>query len=335
MKTLARRLSSVPLAQPTAPGAVTDLVSRYRGLLRNVPSPVAVVTTGHPDTQEKRGITVSSLTSVSLRPPVVSFCVDNPSRMSTLLEQSGRFAAHILSKDQVALSVAFSTPTRDPFESTVAYYTHAETMQPVLIGTLGVMLCDVVGRHHVGDHVLWLGEVKSVEFEETGGGQGAAAEPLLYYHRGYHSVGEEAFMHAFEDRSLQFNLWTHRMHVRMAWNYLRAHGLAEGTSLIRDGIRHYNEKNKNLLTVGYHETTTLFFIHLVWTALQVLSKEAKKKKKKNNVKFFSSHPGVQACRRLCDLFRHASLPGAVQDHLQILFQRAPFTTTRGQRVGRA
>ena len=36
------------------------------------------------------------------------------------------------------------------------------------------------------------------------------------------------FLRAFETRSIPFEAWMHRSHVRMAYLYLRDHGLTEG-----------------------------------------------------------------------------------------------------------
>ncbi len=116
--------------------------------------------------------------------------------------------------------------------------------------------------HDVGDHSLWLGEVKAVE-------EGLApSDPLIFYGRAYRSVGDEAFLHSFEDTSLAFSQWTHRAHLRMAWNYLREHGRDAGSVLIRQGIQRYNEKNKDLVRGGYHETMTLFFVHVIDLAVR-------------------------------------------------------------------
>ena len=59
-----------------------------------------VITTGD-DQGHKRGITVGSLTSVSLQPAIVSFCIQKPSRMHDLLSSTKKFSAHLLRKDQV------------------------------------------------------------------------------------------------------------------------------------------------------------------------------------------------------------------------------------------
>ena len=40
-----------------------------------------------------------------------------------------------------------------------------------------------------------------------------------------------------------------------------------GLFYFRNGIKNYNEKNKDKVSRGYHETVTMFFIHLVSAAI--------------------------------------------------------------------
>jgi hypothetical protein len=71
----------------------------------------------------------------------------------------------------------------------------------------------------------------------------------------------ESFVHAFEDGSLSRSEWTHSRHLVMALWYLRRHNRDEATRLIRDGIRRYNERQRNL--TGYHETITLAWVAVI------------------------------------------------------------------------
>ena len=38
--------------------------------------------------------------------------------------------------------------------------------------------------------------------------------------RGFCSIGDEIFAHAFENQTLPFAEWTHKAHLRMAWYYI-------------------------------------------------------------------------------------------------------------------
>ncbi|KAF9953360.1 phosphatidylinositol-3,5-bisphosphate 5-phosphatase [Mortierella alpina] len=89
---------------------------KLRKVLRKVPFPVVVVSTASPhDPSLRRGITVSSFTSISLQPiPLIAFCVKLPSRASTVLHESDRFVVQFLAADQIPHSVAFSSSVTPP-----------------------------------------------------------------------------------------------------------------------------------------------------------------------------------------------------------------------------
>ncbi|KAF9155011.1 hypothetical protein BG015_011341 [Linnemannia schmuckeri] len=76
---------------------------------------VVVSTCSQEDPTLRRGITISSFSSISLQPiPLVSFCVKLPSRASTVLHESDQFVIQFLSSEQIAHSVAFSSSVAPP-----------------------------------------------------------------------------------------------------------------------------------------------------------------------------------------------------------------------------
>ncbi|KAF7732356.1 hypothetical protein EC973_005252 [Apophysomyces ossiformis] len=246
-----------------------NVTEEVRSIMRKVPQPVVVVTTSSAkDATHRRGITVSSFTSICLHPePLVSFCVRIPSRASELLHASGSMVVNMLSHEQVQHSVVFSSPNADQFKD-VPFYDDSETGLPVLMGTLGSMYCKVFNVMSLGDHELWIAKVIKVE-EGVGSAHGKReeAQPLLYYDRRYRSVGEQVFMKAFEDNTLDTRRWMHRAHVRMAWNYLRDLGKENAAPTIKKTIRAHFEKNASKKQM-YHETITSFYIHLIDLAIQ-------------------------------------------------------------------
>ncbi|XP_070581199.1 uncharacterized protein [Ptychodera flava] len=233
----------------------------FKNVMRRVPSPVVVVTTASYQDQILRGMTCGSFTSVSFKPPIVSFCIQHPSHMHELLLQTKHFAINILSKNQAHYATRFAKPadeSKDQLQSIP--YEEGINGAPILADVAGVLECKLHDVHTVGDHHVWYGEVlKTTELRD---------EPLLYFARTYRSVGDEVFMTAFEDTTLLFEDWTHAAHLRMAWNYIKEYGREKATPLIKTGIKKYNEQNKDKIVRGYHETLTVFFIHMVADAIK-------------------------------------------------------------------
>ncbi|KAK9723383.1 hypothetical protein K7432_001990 [Basidiobolus ranarum] len=183
---------SVSLRTPdsnTVPKAKHDTSSTAQELrlaLRNFASSVVVITTTHPTRpQEKVGITLSSFTSVSLKPPIISFCVKPPSRFSKTLHESNRFVVNILGTKQIPCSRAFSTPNlpQDPFEE--ISHSLCPYGNPVLDGNLVTLHCITERVLDVGDHEVWMGEVIQVENNHT-----TNDSPLIYHDRNYATVND-------------------------------------------------------------------------------------------------------------------------------------------------
>jgi flavin reductase (DIM6/NTAB) family NADH-FMN oxidoreductase RutF len=127
-------------------------------VLSTVPKPVAVVTGLGPE-GEPVGMTVSSLTTVSLAPPLVLFCPAVTSRAWAAARERGSFAVNILGRQQSALAMRFSGPG-DRFAGLSTAFT--EDGIPMLADALAVLVCVVRDEHRAADHTLVLARVCAV-----------------------------------------------------------------------------------------------------------------------------------------------------------------------------
>jgi len=147
----------------------------FRSVLGRFASGITVVTTR--DTAGRDvGMTVSAFASVSLRPPLVSVCIDHAASMYDALREAERFGVNVLASDQEALSRRFAA-----IESTHRFdglgYERGESGVLLLDEALAHIECTLVARHEAGDHTLFIGEVERATARD--------ARPLLYYRGGY------------------------------------------------------------------------------------------------------------------------------------------------------
>lgn len=163
-----RDVLTVPVAPPT-PRRLRDVMGRF-------PTGVTVVTCR--DGDEPHGMTASSVTSVSLDPPLVLVCVRRGTTTATRLAAAGRFALSILAGHQAPVARRFADPTRPAGARQFASVptTTGVTGAPLVAGALGWVEADVDALHDGGDHVIVVGRVVS-----TAGGTDA---PPLVFHRG-------------------------------------------------------------------------------------------------------------------------------------------------------
>ncbi|MFI9638833.1 flavin reductase family protein [Micromonospora sp. NPDC051925] len=143
-----------------------------RTLLRHQASTVTVVTA--PGTPAV-GFTATSFTSVSLAPPIVSFCLNLGSSSWSTVAHARHVVVHLLAHHQQELARTFATSGIDRFAAPTRWRVGPEGV-PILDETLAWLLCRVVERVTVGDHAIVLAEPELVRHADVG-------SPLLY-HRG-------------------------------------------------------------------------------------------------------------------------------------------------------
>jgi flavin reductase (DIM6/NTAB) family NADH-FMN oxidoreductase RutF len=127
------------------------------------------------------GLTVNSFTSVSLKPPLVLFCLDKGAHVYPFFKKATRFAVNILGEDQEDISRRFAN-ARFAADRKNMWERSRETC-PLLRQTLGWMICKKVAMHDGGDHDIFVGEV--VKLHKRAG----ARNPLLYFHGRYRKIG--------------------------------------------------------------------------------------------------------------------------------------------------
>jgi hypothetical protein len=69
----------------------------------------------------------------------------------------------------------------------------------------------------------------------------------------------------FENCTLPRAKWTHQAHLVVALWYLMRHAENDAVARVREGIKRYNKACgiEMTKTSGYHETITLFYIHVI------------------------------------------------------------------------
>lgn len=151
--------------------------SEFRRALGSWASGVTVVTASTAGVDH--GMTVSSFTSVSLVPPLVSVCLDLGTRTLELVQISGAFAVNVLAADQAADSNHFASRATEDRRLEGRSFTRGGNGCALLDGALVHLECDVFGIHAAGDHLIVVGRVSRVSVRD--------AEPLMYFRGAYGS----------------------------------------------------------------------------------------------------------------------------------------------------
>ena len=153
----------------------TDL----KTLMRRFPHGVAVLTVDADG--ERLGLTIGSLVSLSLEPPLVGLAISRQAAMHELLRAAGGFALSLLAQGQEWLAQHFArgVPPIALWHGIASREGAAGA--PLLVGALGWVECRLASEHPVGDHTFFVGEVLSVELGEP-------APPLIHIGSDYRSL---------------------------------------------------------------------------------------------------------------------------------------------------
>ncbi|HWV43545.1 flavin reductase family protein [Pseudorhodoplanes sp.] len=156
-----------------------DLHGRFRTAMRRLTSAVSVISTVHEGV--RHGITVTSVTSVSMTPPSLLFCVNRNSRLHDPVIRSGRFCVNILHAHQIEIADAFSGRTHGSDRFLCGEWASDDNDTPYLIPAQANIFCEADAISSYGTHSIVIGKVLQVAVR----GQVA---PLLYQD-GQYTVG--------------------------------------------------------------------------------------------------------------------------------------------------
>lgn len=150
---------------------------RFRHVLGHYPTGVTVVTGTAPSGQPV-GLAIGSFASVSLDPPLVSFCPDLSSTSWPLIEESGAFCVNVLADDQQHVCAVFAGKSDDKFAD-VDWESSGTTGSPRIEGCLAWIDCHIEVAHEAGDHFIVVGRVADLDVARPEVG------PLLFFKGGF------------------------------------------------------------------------------------------------------------------------------------------------------
>jgi flavin reductase (DIM6/NTAB) family NADH-FMN oxidoreductase RutF len=149
-----------------------------RGLMRFVPHNVAVLAVDQEG--NRMGVTISSLVSLSLDPPLVGISVGKQASLYELLRSARSFSVSLLGDGQEDLARRFAAG-RPPIVHWDGVAIRQGRYAPLIEGALGWIEATTLAETDAGDHTFFIATVDSVE-------RGPAQSALMYRDRSYHSL---------------------------------------------------------------------------------------------------------------------------------------------------
>jgi len=147
-----------------------------RSLFRELPSPVGVVTVDVGG--QAAGLTVDTLLSLSLEPPLLGIALRRHAALHELMREAGAFAVSVLGAGQEHLAQHFARGVPPIGLWTGVDVRAGELGAPLLEGALGWIECRLAAEHPAGDHTFFVGAVEVAR-------RGPGPDALVHLRREY------------------------------------------------------------------------------------------------------------------------------------------------------
>jgi 3-hydroxy-9,10-secoandrosta-1,3,5(10)-triene-9,17-dione monooxygenase reductase component len=157
------------LAAPANPPPRPDPRS-FRDALGRFATGVAFVTAA-PD-GEPAGLIVNSLTSVSLEPPLISFCPSRSSLTWSRMRRTRHFGVNVLGRRHERFVARAAPAGADRFDR--LDWEPGRGGVPLLTDALASFECEIVAEHPTGDHWIVVGRIDDLRVSPIN-------DPLVFF----------------------------------------------------------------------------------------------------------------------------------------------------------
>ncbi|WP_306215212.1 flavin reductase family protein [Actinoplanes sp. RD1] len=144
---------------------------KFRRVLGHFATGVTTVTGVDPVTGRPQGLTVNSFASVSLDPPLVSFCVRSASSTWPALRRAARLCVNILGAGQRDICGRMAAGGADRFHG--LDWSLSPGGAPVLAGVVAWLEGTVEAEHEAGDHAIVVVRVRHLH-------EGGDVHPMVF-----------------------------------------------------------------------------------------------------------------------------------------------------------
>ena len=151
----------------------------FLDVMARLPAGVVVVSTRAADGY--KGLTASSLVSVSLEPALVLVGLEHTSATRAAIVEAKAFNVSVLTRAQEFIADRFAgrAPSIDAKWSTLAHHLGSNGI-PLLDACAAWLECRLADNHRAGDHDVFIGEVQAATM--------GAGDPLILWDRAFWSL---------------------------------------------------------------------------------------------------------------------------------------------------
>ena len=167
--------------EPSSPVPANDLADAFRTSMRRLAAGTSVVTVRHRG--EIKGVTATSVTSLSMEPPSILVSIRSTSSIMAALREERRFTVHLLAEDQAHQANVFAGRFGNARRDSLVEWDHDGNDPQRLAGATCHIDCRVARFMPVYSHVIAVGVVQKVDVAPN-------ERPLVYFDGAFHSLAD-------------------------------------------------------------------------------------------------------------------------------------------------
>ena len=172
-------LTEMRLREPAHPPV---RLAKFRETMGSMAATVSVVTTSH--AHETIGRTVTAALSLGATPPSVLVSIDITARLADLILMSRSFSMAMLAQGQEQVADAFAGKFGSDGRFTYGEWGTWPSGNPMLMGAVATLDCELIGSIETGTHVLFAGAIVHSELSPL--------EPLIWHRHRYRTLTDQA-----------------------------------------------------------------------------------------------------------------------------------------------
>jgi flavin reductase (DIM6/NTAB) family NADH-FMN oxidoreductase RutF len=161
-------------------------VDTFKAAFRMHPAGVSVITADAGN--GPAAMTISSLTSVSTEPPLVTFSLSALSWSTPAFLESDTVVVHLLGSEHLRLAQLGATGGVDRFADKLAW-TRLPTGEPVFRETYAWLRGKIVHRLEAGNAVICVAHIVQASVPDADAVAAETSTPLVYHSRTWHQLG--------------------------------------------------------------------------------------------------------------------------------------------------
>lgn len=179
--------STPALAATRETDAVSDPTQLFRDAMSQLAAGVSLLTIHRTDPADDQGMTVTSLASASLNPPMVTVGIGQATSMAPMLKVGVAAGVSVLAAAHRELAAEFSRKGRPTADVLLAGRPHHRGQDGALLvdDALATLEARIDALHPAGDHLVVVLRVLHSDVP-------AAGDALLYHRRGWLDTGHPA-----------------------------------------------------------------------------------------------------------------------------------------------